>query len=69
MAALCFLGAIVGCEHTAGVCDCQSCGYGTPTAPGGGLLRPEPLIMPKENGDAKPVALPMDKVKPADLDK
>jgi hypothetical protein len=66
MAALSFLGALIGCEHTAGICDCNCPGFVAPAPAGGGPLRPEPLIMPKEN-DAKPVAAPMDNVKPMDL--
>ena len=74
LAALGFFGAMLGCTHTAGVCDCEQpgggcCGGGGmgPTMPG--ILRPEPLKMPKENGDAKPAALPMEKAKDVDADK
>lgn len=67
MAALSFLGAVLGCKHTAGVCDCESCG-----GPANGpmpILKPEPLQMPKENGGAKPAALPMDKEKEENKEK
>lgn len=71
MAALSFLGAMIGCNHTAGVCDCDvggggCCGGATPTP---GILRPEPLRMPKENGDAKPAALPIEKAPAVDAEK
>jgi hypothetical protein len=69
-AALSFLGTMIGCNHTAGVCDCDAgcgaggCGAG-PAAPG--ILRPEPLRMPKEEANAKPVALPIEKAASQDI--
>jgi hypothetical protein len=69
LAVLGLFGAMMGCNHTAGVCDCEGpgggcCGGGAGMAPSApGILRPEPLKMPKENGEAKPAALPMDKAK------
>lgn len=66
MAALCFLGAVLGCRHTAGMCDCDGC-CGAPDAghiAPAPILKPEPLQMPKAdvNGAAaKPAELPIDK--------
>jgi hypothetical protein len=65
-AALSFLGAVLGCSHTAGVCDCGTgCCGGGGAAPlnmtGSPALKPEPIMMPKEN--AKPAELP---AKPAE---
>lgn len=61
MAALSLLGAVLGCKHTAGVCDCDGCcGGAGPTGPMP-ILKPEPLQMPKADNGAKPAALPLDK--------
>ena len=68
LAALSFLGTMIGCTHTAGVCDCEGgCGGGgCGAAPAPGILRPEPLTMPKE-ASAKPAALPIEKAASQDI--
>lgn len=69
LAALSFLGTMIGCHHTAGVCDCDGgCGAGgCGAAPAPGILRPEPLRMPKEEANAKPAALPIEKAASQDI--
>ncbi|GIW81636.1 MAG: hypothetical protein KatS3mg105_3443 [Gemmatales bacterium] len=63
--ALGLLSAVLGCRHTAGVCDCgdscHSCGYHP-----GGIITPEPLpVMPKvKNGDGKPKEIQFEKELP-----
>lgn len=63
MAALCFLGAVLGCRHTAGQCDCDGCCGDAPVGPiaPAPILKPEPLQMPKADANgaaAKPAELP-----------
>lgn len=55
MAAFGFLSAVLGCTHTAGICDCDCCGTcGTHAIGPMQTLKPEPLNqMPKENGKDK----------------
>jgi hypothetical protein len=71
LAAMGFLGIVMGCTHTAGQCDCEGGGCfggggGCGAAPAPGILRPEPLTMPKEQA-AKPAALPIEKAASQDL--
>jgi hypothetical protein len=69
LAAMSFLGIVMGCTHTAGTCDCEGGGCfggGCGAAPAPGILRPEPLRMPKEEANAKPVALPIEKAASTD---
>lgn len=60
MAALSLLGAVLGCKHVAGVCDCDGCCGTGPTGPMP-ILKPEPLQMPKADNGTKPANLPLDK--------
>jgi len=50
----------LGCNHTAGVCDCDPSGYGTPTA----IIKPLPLPPAPPAADGKTTAEPVPAPKP-----
>ena len=74
LSALGLLGAVLGCHHTAGTCDCDprspgcglvSCqGCGAPGIPGGPVIKPEVIIttpkdkLPADGGTKEPLPPP-----------